>query len=197
MSINITYHPNKVSEKSRASHKNQVPHTFWFTGLSGAGKSSLANIFEQYLIEQGKHTMLLDGDNIRFGLNNNLSFSTEDRKENIRRIAEVTKLMNQAGLIVIVATISPTQQDRDIAREIIGKDLFSEIYISTSLQECEKRDIKGLYKKARNGEITNFTGIQQTYEPPQNPDAQIDTAQKKEQQALDELIEQVKHLILP
>ncbi|MEI3339848.1 MAG: adenylyl-sulfate kinase [Eubacterium sp.] len=133
----------------------------WFTGLSGSGKSSLANELEKRLVAMGKHTMLLDGDNIRMGLNRNLGFKEDDRIENIRRIAEVAKLMNDAGLIVLTSFISPFARERN-AREIIGGD-FIEVYVSTPLEECERRDVKGLYKKARKGDLANFTGVNSPY----------------------------------
>ena len=156
----------------------QKPLTLWFTGLSGSGKSALANELEKRLNIAGKYTMLLDGDNIRMGLNKNLGFEPEDRIENIRRIAEVARLMNDAGLIVLTAFISPFASDRQNAREIIGKENFIEIYVSTSLEECERRDVKGLYRKAREGKIPNFTGISSAYEVPERPEIVIDTSRQ-------------------
>lgn len=155
---------------------NQKPVTLWFTGLSGSGKSALANEIEKLLSVSGHYTMLLDGDNVRMGLNSNLGFEEADRIENIRRIAEVAKLMNDAGLIVLTSFISPFKSDRERARMIIGKDNFIEIYVSTPLDECERRDVKGLYKKARNGEIPNFTGISSPYEAPDHAEICIDTS---------------------
>ena len=143
-------------------------------GTSGSGKSTLANELEKRLVAMGRHTMLLDGDNIRMGLNKNLGFTETDRVENIRRIAEVAKLMNDAGLIVLTAFISPYEKDRENARQIIGEDFF-EVYVSTPIEECERRDVKGLYKKARKGEIPNFTGITSPYEVPAAPDLVINT----------------------
>lgn len=140
----------------------------WMTGLSGAGKSTIANEVEKRLFAEGKHTMLLDGDNVRMGLNKNLGFGEADRVENIRRVAEVSKLINDAGIIVLASFISPFHQDRRNAKEIIG-DRFIEVYVSTPLEECEKRDKKGLYKKAREGALSDFTGISSPYEIPQNP----------------------------
>ncbi|OON96060.1 MAG: adenylyl-sulfate kinase [Candidatus Epulonipiscioides saccharophilum] len=168
-SDNLTWQNLDVTKETRSMLKNQVPKTIWFTGLSGSGKSTIANALEKMLALLGKHTMLLDGDNIRIGLNNNLGFSEVDRVENIRRIAEVSKLLNDAGIIVLVAAISPFARDRESAKKIIGKD-FIEIYVETSLEECERRDTKGLYKKAREGKIINFTGISSPYEIPSNPD---------------------------
>ncbi|HRX30139.1 MAG TPA: adenylyl-sulfate kinase [Saprospiraceae bacterium] len=147
----------------------------WFTGLSGSGKSTIARALEKHLYEQGKLVKVLDGDNIRMGLNNNLSFSVEDRKENIRRIAEVAKLFLDTGIITICSFISPTEESRAIARNIIGDQDFKLIYINTPLEECEKRDVKGLYKKARNGEIKGFTGIDDPFEAPKNPDLELNT----------------------
>lgn len=154
----------------------QKPVTLWLTGLSGAGKSTLAFAVEHRLLALGHACFVLDGDNVRHGLNRDLGFSTQDRKENIRRIAEVAKLMNSAGLIVIASFISPYQEDRQAARDVIGSANFREIYISTSLQDCEQRDAKGLYQRARAGLIPEFTGISSPYEQPQAPDLSIDTS---------------------
>jgi adenylyl-sulfate kinase len=154
---------------------NSEAKTLWFTGLSGAGKTTLASALEQRLCEEGNLVKVLDGDILRKGINSNLGFSLEDRLENIRRVAEITKLFNESGFIVIVAFISPTQAMRDYAKSIIGEDLFYEIYINASLSICEKRDVKGLYKKARAGEIPNFTGISSPYEVPQKPHLVVST----------------------
>ncbi len=148
---------------------------FWMTGLSGSGKSTLALALEKSLFEHGYLTQVLDGDNIRSGINKNLSFSEADRKENIRRIAEINKLFINCGIITINCFVSPTREIRQMAKEIIGPADFKEIYVKSSLETCEKRDVKGLYKKARAGEIKNFTGIDQTFEEPTNPDLIIDT----------------------
>ena len=180
-----------VTRELRASQKQQSPMTIWMTGLSGAGKSTIANALEQRLFSQGKHTMLLDGDNIRMGLNKDLDFGEEDRIENIRRVAEVAKLMNDAGLIVLVSFISPFREDRRKAKDVIG-DCFREIYISTPLEECEKRDVKGLYEKARKGKIANFSGISSLYESPECPDAEIDTTDKTVEEVVDQLITQLQ-----
>lgn len=177
----------KISREQRAEMKKQKPITIWLTGLSGAGKSTLANLLEARLVENQKHTMILDGDNVRMGLNQNLGFSVEDRKENIRRVAEVAKLMNDAGLMVVVSAISPLEECRNLAREIIGAENFVEVYVATSLEECKRRDIKGLYLKAMNNEITNFTGVQCQYEIPQNPDITIDTQGKALEESIKEL----------
>lgn len=184
---NLTWQDSDVTKELRERRMGQKAKTLWFTGLSGAGKSTLANALEIRLAAEGRHTMLLDGDNIRMGLNRDLGFSDEDRTENIRRIAEVSKLMNDAGLIVLTSFISPFRQDRELARSIIGED-FVEIYVSTSLEECEKRDVKGLYKKARTGEIPVFTGISSPYEPPVAAELQLDTAQMSVEEAVDEIM---------
>lgn len=188
---NLTWQDSDITKEVRERRLGQKAATLWFTGLSGAGKSTLANALEIKLAAMGKHTMLLDGDNIRMGLNRDLSFSDEDRTENIRRIAEVAKLMNDAGLIVLTSFISPFKQDRELARSIIGED-FVEIHVSTSLEECERRDVKGLYKKARAGEIAEFTGISSPYEVPENPDIQIDTGKCSVDAAVDQLLKALK-----
>ncbi len=168
-SDNLTWQNLEITREMRAAQKNQTPKTIWFTGLSGSGKSTIANALEKMLVAQGKHTMILDGDNVRIGLNNNLGFSETDRIENIRRIAETAKLMNDAGLIVLVAAISPFANDRENAKMILGEAFF-EVYVDTSLAECEKRDTKGLYKKARAGKMQNFTGISSPYDIPNESD---------------------------
>jgi adenylylsulfate kinase len=154
---------------------NQHSKVIWLTGLSGSGKTSIAVWLEQKLNENGYLTQVLDGDNVRQGINNNLTFTEEDRLENIRRISEVSKLFLNCGIITINSFVSPTEDVRDLAKEIIGEDDFLEVYINTSLEECEKRDVKGLYKKARKGEIPNFTGISAPFEAPKNPALSIET----------------------
>lgn len=190
-SDNLTWHDMTITSEQRANQKGQEPKTLWFTGLSGSGKSTLANEIEKRLFLEGKHTMCLDGDNIRLGLNKNLGFAESDRIENIRRIAEVAKLMNDAGLIVITSFISPFERDRIMAKEIIGEDRFVEIYVSTPIEECEKRDVKGLYKKAREGKILHFTGISSPYEAPENYNIAIDTSDMTIEEAADLLMEQL------
>lgn len=185
---NIVWHPSDIEVQSRARLLGQMPVTLWLTGLSGAGKSTVAFALERTLIEQGRACFVLDGDNVRHGLNRDLGFSTEDRQENIRRIAEVAKLMNAAGLIVIASFISPYQEDRQAARAIIGPDNFREVYVSTSLSACEQRDVKGLYRKAREGLIAEFTGISSPYEPPLNPDLSLDTADIDVDQAVKQMM---------
>lgn len=184
-SENIVWQKLDITRQIRAEKMGQKPVTLWFTGLSGSGKSALANEVEKRLSVSGKYTMLLDGDNIRMGLNKNLGFEPEDRIENIRRIAEVAKLMNDAGLIVLTSFISPFASDRQNARKIIGEENFIEIYVSTPLEECERRDVKGLYQKAREGKIPNFTGISSPYEVPENAELVIDTSK----QSLEESVE--------
>jgi len=172
---NIVKHDSHVAPNERATLLGQQPLTLWLTGLSAAGKSTLAYALERALIDAGRACYVLDGDNVRHGLNSNLGFSEADRTENIRRIAEVAKLMNEAGLIVIAAFISPTIADRSMAKAIIGANQFSEVYVSTPLLACEARDPKGLYAKARSGELANFTGISALYEPPTAADLTLDT----------------------
>ena len=172
---------------------NQRSVMIWFTGLSGSGKSTIAIALERELQKRGLLCQILDGDNIRSGINNNLGFTAEDRKENIRRIAEVGKLFVQTGIISIAAFISPNNELREMAAEIIGKDDFMEIYVSTPLEECERRDVKGLYAKARKGEIKNFTGISAPFEAPNHPALSLDTSKL----SLEESINQLLELILP
>ena len=185
---NLTWQMTDINREIRAKDLGQQPKTLWFTGLSGSGKSTLANGLEKALRSRGLHTMILDGDNVRMGLNRNLGFTEQDRVENIRRIAEVAKLMNDAGLIVLTAVISPYLADRQQAREIIGESDFIEIYVKTSLEICESRDVKGLYKKARQGFIPNFTGVSAPYEPPLKPEIVIDTEGRRLEESVAELL---------
>ncbi len=171
----LIWHSHKVKKENRESIKRQKGCALWFTGLSGSGKSTIANEVEYSLNRRGFHTYLLDGDNLRHGLNKDLGFSFEDRVENIRRVAEVAKLFVDAGIIVSVAFISPFLKEREKAKGIIGEENFVEIFVDTPLEECMKRDPKGLYKKALSGEISEFTGIDSPYEPPENPDIHINT----------------------
>jgi bifunctional enzyme CysN/CysC len=175
-SSDVVWQPTRVTAATRANQKSQKPCVIWFTGLSGAGKSTLSNALEQALVQRGHHSYLLDGDNVRHGLNKDLNFSESDRAENIRRIGEVAALFVDAGLIVVTAFISPFRADRNRIRERIGDAQFIEVYVSTSLEECERRDPKGLYVKARAGQIREFTGIDSPYEPPINPQLTIDTS---------------------
>lgn len=167
---NLTFHNTTITKYQRATLKSQKPCVIWLTGLSGSGKSTLANALEERLFNLGAHTYLLDGDNVRMGLNRDLGFDDSSRSENIRRIAEVCKLFVDSGIIVISAFISPFKSDRDLARSLVQQGEFIEVFIDTPLEICIKRDPKGLYKKAKNGEIPNFSGIQSPYQKPQNPE---------------------------
>ena len=188
---NLTWHNMDITKELREGQLNQKALTIWMTGLSGSGKSTIANALEKRLFSLGKHTMILDGDNIRMGLNKNLGFGEKDRIENIRRIAEVSKLMNDAGLIVLTAFISPYRKDRRKAKEIIG-DNFIEVYVNTSLEECEKRDVKGLYKAARAGKIFDFTGISSPYEVPEHPDIEVMTPQNSVEECVNQILEKLE-----
>ena len=174
MTSNIVWHSHTVDQKTRAQQKSQRPLVVWFTGLSASGKSTIAGALEQILTRQGYHTYLLDGDNVRHGLCQDLGFSDEDRKENIRRVGEVANLLSDAGLIVLAAFISPFRADRQIVREIIPEGQFVEVFVDASLTVCCKRDPKGLYAKAISGEIKQFTGIDSPYEHPVNPEITLD-----------------------
>jgi bifunctional enzyme CysN/CysC len=189
----LTWQNTDISRAIREQQLGQRACTIWFTGLSGSGKSTLANALEKKLVQQGKHTMLLDGDNVRMGLNRNLAFSEADRIENIRRIAEVAKLMNDAGLIVLTAFISPFARDRRHAREIIGEN-FIEVYVNTPLEECARRDVKGLYAAARSGSIENFTGISSPYEIPEHPEISIDTTEQEVEASAELLLKKLSEL---
>lgn len=192
---NITWHGGHITPQDRQKLLKQQPLTIWLTGLSAAGKSTLAFGLERALIEAGHPCTVLDGDNVRHGLNNNLGFSAEDRSENIRRVAEVAKLMNEAGLIVITAFISPFRVDRDRARAIIGNGVFQEVFVDAGIEACEDRDPKGLYKKARAGQIPDFTGISSPYEAPEFPELIIQTADQNKVISLNELINFVRPLL--
>lgn len=184
---NITWHDAKVTKERRQQMNGHSSAVLWFTGLSGAGKSTLSVEVEKRLSERGIHTYVLDGDNIRHGLNKNLGFTAEDRRENIRRIGEVAKLFVDAGVVVLTAFISPYQEDRNAVRNMLDEDEFIEVYVNCSVEECERRDPKGLYQKARSGEIANFTGISAPYEAPEDPELTVET----DQQSLEESAEQV------
>jgi adenylyl-sulfate kinase len=172
----------------RNGHKGRV---IWFTGLSGSGKSTLANELNTYLFHQGKYCMILDGDNTRLGLNKDLNFSNQDRTENNRRIAEVAKLFLETGSIVLCSFISPFEKDRILSKEIIGQEDYFEVFVECSLEECEKRDVKGMYKLARKGELESFTGISSPYEVPKNPDLILNTEKNKLEECLKQLISSV------
>jgi bifunctional enzyme CysN/CysC len=190
-SQNIHHQSLTVNRAQRERLNGQRGKVIWFTGLSGSGKSTLANALEVELHAQGLRTYILDGDNVRHGLNKNLGFTEADRVENIRRIAEVAKLMLDAGLIVITSFISPYRSDREMARELIGINDFLEIYVNTPLTVCEQRDVKGLYKKARQGEIPNMTGINSPYEAPEQPQMSISTDQMTTEAAVEQLLKKI------
>jgi adenylylsulfate kinase len=185
---NVTWHAHAVSKEDHCKLKGHKGAVLWFTGLSACGKSTIANAVDHKLHKLGKHTFVLDGDNIRMGLNKNLGFSAEDRAENIRRIGEVAKLFASSGSIALTAFISPYRADRDKVREIMPAGEFIEIFVDASLETCEKRDPKGLYKKARAGEIKNFTGISDPYEAPTKPELVLDSNTKSIDQLADEVI---------
>ncbi|MEH7238315.1 adenylyl-sulfate kinase [Bacillus sp. JJ1562] len=188
----IIWHKGSITKNDRQSLNDHKSLIIWFTGLSGSGKSTLANAVEKILYSEGIRTYLLDGDNIRHGINNNLGFSSQDRKENIRRIAEVGKLFVDAGIIVLVAVISPYAEDRAAARNIFGKDEFIEVFVNCPLNECEARDPKGLYKKARTGEIQNFTGISQPYEEPESPEIIVDSVNSSLSESTNQVYQYIK-----
>jgi len=185
---NIVWHEHKITKKERATIKDQKPCILWFTGLSGSGKSTVANAVEAMLWERGKHTYLLDGDNIRMGLNRGLGFSEEDRIENLRRIGEVSKLFVDAGMIVLTAFISPFRSERQRVRDLVKEGEFIEVFVDTPLEVCESRDPKGLYQKARAGEIPDFTGISSPYEAPQDPEIHIRNDGISVEEAADQVI---------
>lgn len=190
-STNIRWQQVAINKSVRAQAKHQQPRCIWFTGLSGSGKSTIANLLEKRLFDEGFHTYLLDGDNLRHGLNRDLGFTEADRIENIRRAAEVARLMVDAGLIVIASFISPFASERLMARKLFAAGEFLEIFIDTPISECEKRDVKGLYAKARRGELKNFTGIDSAYEAPINPDVHINTLTQKEEECVDSILQKI------
>lgn len=185
---NVIWQNLSIDKSQRASIKNQKPLCIWFTGLSGAGKSTIANLLEQQLVALGKHTYLLDGDNVRHGLNSDLGFGESDRIENIRRVSEVAKLLVDAGLVVLVSFISPFRAERDAARALFESDEFFEVYVDTPLSVCEQRDAKGLYQKARNGELKQFTGIDSPYEIPLSPDIHLDSGTSTPRECVESIL---------
>jgi len=187
-SQNVHWQALDVDKRRRAQLKGQQACVLWLTGLSGAGKSTIANLIEKKLAAQGRHTYLLDGDNVRHGLNKDLGFTAQDRVENIRRVAEVSRLMVDAGLIVLVSFISPFRSERRMARELFAAGEFFEVFVDTPLAEAERRDVKGLYRKARRGELKNFTGIDSPYEAPEDPEMRIDTTRLSPEAAADEVL---------
>ena len=191
-SQNIHWQALDVHKGSRAALKGQKPCVLWFTGLSGAGKSTIANLVEKQLHALGRHTYLLDGDNVRHGLNRDLGFTDADRVENIRRVAEVARLMADAGLIVMVSFISPFRAERRMARALFESGEFFEVYVDTPLAVAEARDVKGLYAKARRGELKNFTGIDSPYEPPEQPEIYIDTTSKSSEESASAIVDELR-----
>ncbi len=189
---NTVWHEQNITKEQRSAQKNQKPCLLWYTGLSGSGKSTVANAVDALLFERGCHSYLLDGDNVRHGLNGDLGFSDEDRVENIRRISQVAKLFVDSGLIVSTAFISPFAADRTMAREMLEQGEFMEVYIDTPIAVCEQRDPKGLYKKARAGEIKDFTGIDSTYDVPSAPEIHVKTDEKSIKECAEQI---VQHLI--
>lgn len=191
--LHIIPHEHAVNRAMRNALNGHQSFTVWFCGLSGSGKSTIANEVEKYLHANSCKTYILDGDNVRKGLNNNLDFSEDARKENLRRVSEVAKLMVDAGLIVLTAFISPFEEERVFAKNIIGEQHFVEVFVDTPLEVCEQRDVKGLYKKARAGEISNFTGISSPFEAPSNPDLIIKTANRPLEDCVQEVIQHLKN----
>lgn len=189
---NVIWHLHSVTKEGRAEQKKQKPCILWFTGLSGSGKSTIASAVEQRLFEMGHHTYLLDGDNVRHGLNKDLGFSDADRVENIRRIGEMSNLFSDAGLIVLTAFISPFRSDRRMVRDLVADNEFIEIHMDTPLATCEERDPKGLYQKARRGEIKNFTGIDSEYEQPEAAEITINTAELSIEECADKIVSYLK-----
>lgn len=186
----------RITKTDRFGLKGHKPCIVWFTGLSGSGKSTLANLVEQNLFEKGVHTYVLDGDNIRYGLNNNVDFSPEGRSENIRRIGEVAKLFVDSGTVVLTAFISPFQSDRDRVRALVGPDEFIEVFVDCPIEICEQRDVKGLYKKARAGEIADFTGISSPFEAPEHPELTIHTDQLSLEESVNAITDYILNRIL-
>ena len=191
MSTNIVWHEASIDKKERREKNGHSSFILWFTGLSASGKSSIANAFARKLFEHNKQAFVLDGDNIRHGLNNDLGFDEASRKENIRRIGEVSKLFVESGQIVLTAFISPYREDRAVVRALVEEGEFIEVYVKASVEACEKRDPKGLYKKARNNEIQHFTGISAPYEEPLNPEVVLDS----ENNSIEQCVEQLHNIL--
>jgi adenylylsulfate kinase len=192
MATNVVWHQHDVDKARRAQAKKQKPCVLWLTGLSGSGKSTIANLLEKKLAEHGKHTYLLDGDNVRHGLCGDLTFSDKDRVENVRRIGEVSKLFVDAGIIVLTAFISPFKTERDYCRRLLAEGEFVEIFVDTPMEECEKRDPKGLYQKARQGDIKDFTGIDSPYEAPDKAEIILTFSGQTAEQSAEQLFDLLK-----
>ena len=187
--FNVQWHEMRIDQALRSSMKQHPARCIWLTGLSGAGKSTLANLLEQHMHAQGCHTYLLDGDNVRHGLCADLGFTHADRTENVRRVAHVARLMVDAGLVVVVSLISPFRQERQAARELFAPGEFVEVFVDTDLSVCEQRDAKGLYAKARRGELPHFTGIDSPYEAPESPEIHLQCGRFNPKQALSQLVQ--------
>ena len=191
--LHIIPHDHKVDRLARQRLSGHNSFVIWFTGLSGSGKSTIANALEQRLYQEGYHTFILDGDNIRSGLNSDLDFSEEARRENIRRVGEVARLLIDAGSIVLSAFISPFEAERRLVKELVGKENYVQIYVNCSIEECEKRDVKGLYKRARSGQISNFTGISSPFEEPSFADLEIRSDRIKVEEAVEKVFNLIKN----
>jgi bifunctional enzyme CysN/CysC len=189
---NIHWQAFKVDKSVRANQKLQAPACLWFTGLSGSGKSTIANLLEQRLVSEGKHTYLLDGDNVRHGLNRDLGFTEADRVENLRRVSEVARLFVDSGLIVLVSFISPFRGERELARSHFEQGEFLEVFVDTPIEECERRDTKGLYAKAHRGELINFTGVDSPYEPPESPEVHLHTTKETPEECVSRILDALR-----
>ena len=194
MSADLVYHNAIITRQAREKLNNHKSVVIWFTGLSGSGKSTIANSVEEKLYSLNCRTFVLDGDNIRHGLSSDLSFSASDRKENVRRVGEVAKLMMESGVIVLAAFVSPFEEDRDFVRKLLPQGDFLEVYCNASLEVCESRDVKGLYRRARNGKIKSYTGIDSPYEAPINPDLVIDTGNTSLQESVARVVNLIKSM---
>jgi bifunctional enzyme CysN/CysC len=186
---NIHWQALDIDKKARARQKLQRPMCLWLTGLSGSGKSTIANLLEKRLFAEGRHTYVLDGDNVRHGLNKDLGFTEADRVENIRRVTEVAKLLVDAGLVVVVSFISPYRAERERARLLFAPGEFLEVFVDASLEECERRDPKGLYAKARRGVLRNFTGVDSEYEPPESPEIHLNTVSTSPEECINRILQ--------
>ena len=192
MKPHISLHDFSISVKDRRKLKNHNSFVLWFTGLSGAGKSTIANELEQELYKIGIHTYCLDGDNVRSGINKDLTFKPKDRNENIRRVGEIAKLLVDSGIVVLATFISPYKSNRDAVKNIVGEKNYVEIFVNTSLEECERRDVKGLYKKARTGEIMDMTGVTAPFEPPEKPNIEIHTEGETVSESVKRILEYIR-----